>query len=181
MSEPIQPRLLPAKSKKEKKGRVAVVKKIIVAVYKRNRSSVRSLLPTTARDDIQQSNLASFLERPENEGLVDRIYGMTIAQGRFRSTDEVAAELNPITIPTIFEPRESRAEREERLRGQRMVTEQQQQELERLRIQRKIEEDRIKREEEETRRREEEPRRREEVLKREEEARREAEQIQQMD
>jgi hypothetical protein len=121
MSEPIQPRILPAKTKKEKKERRAVVKKIIVALHKKNRRRVRSLLPTTARGDIQQANLNAFLERPENEGLVNRIYSMTIGQGRFRSTEEVLADLDPITIPTIFEPLETDVEREAQIREQRKI------------------------------------------------------------
>lgn len=121
MSEPIQPRIKPAKTKKEKKERRAVVKKIIVALHKKNKRRVRSLLPTTARGDIQQANLNAFLERPENEGLVNRIYSMTIGQGRFRSTEEVLADLDPITIPTIFESLEADVEREAQIREQRKI------------------------------------------------------------
>ena len=114
MSEPIQPRIKPAKSKQEKKDRIAVVKKILVALYKYRRGDYRSLLPTTTRDDIQQANLKAFLESDENAGLVDRIYGLTIGDGRYRSVDEVIADLDPATIPTIFEPRVSEAERQRR-------------------------------------------------------------------
>ena len=131
MSEPIQPRVLPAKSKKEKKDRIAVVKKILVALYKYRRGAYRSLLPTTARDDIQQANLKAFLESDENAGLVDRIYGLTIGQGRFRSVDEVVADLDPATIPTIFEPRVSEAERQRR-QSIRETARLQEQELEKI-------------------------------------------------
>lgn len=131
MSEPIQPRVLPAKSKKEKKERIAVVKKILVALYKYRRGAYRSLLPTTARDDIQQANLKAFLESDENAGLVDRIYGLTIGQGRFRSVDEVVADLDPATIPTIFEPRVSEAERQRR-QSIRETARLQEQELEKI-------------------------------------------------
>ena len=131
MSEPIQPRIKPAKTKKEKKERIAVVKKILVELYKRRRGAYRSLLPTTARGDIQQANLKAFLEDDQNAGLVDRIYGLTIGQGRFRSVDEVVADLDPITIPTIFEPRVSEAERERR-QGIRETARLQEKELEKI-------------------------------------------------
>ena len=131
MSEPIQPRVLPAKSKKEKKDRIAVVKKILVALYKSRRGAYRSLLPTTARGDLQQANLKAFLERDENAGLVNRIYGLTIGDGRFRSVEEVVADLDPATIPTIFEPRVSEAERR-RQEGIRESARQQERELEKI-------------------------------------------------
>lgn len=107
MSQPIQPRgATPKLSKAEKKARVAKVKKILVKAYNRNSSQYESLLPTTARGSLNQASLSAFLNRPENAGLVNRIYAMTAIPGvGFRTEDEVAGELNLVTIPTIFTQR----------------------------------------------------------------------------
>jgi hypothetical protein len=106
MSQPIQPRgATPKLSKAEKKARVAKVKKILVKAYNRNRSSFGTSLPTTARGALNQASVSAFLNRPENAGLVNRIYAMTAIPGiGFRTEDEVAGELNLVTIPTIFRP-----------------------------------------------------------------------------
>jgi hypothetical protein len=95
----------PKLSKAEKKARVAKVKKILVKAYNRNRSSFGTSLPTTARGALNQASVSAFLNRPENAGLVNRIYAMTAIPGvGFRTEDEVAGELNLVTIPTIFRP-----------------------------------------------------------------------------
>ena len=106
MSQPIQPKgATPKLSKAEMKQRVAKVKKILVKAYNRNRSSFTASLPTTARGDLNQASLSAFLNRPENAGLVNRIYAMTAIPGvGFRTEDEVAGELNLVTIPTMFRP-----------------------------------------------------------------------------
>ncbi len=107
MSQPIQPKgATPKLSKAEKTARVAKVKKILVEAYNRNRSQYDSLLPTTARGALNQASLSAFLNRPENAGLVNRIYAMTAIPGvGFRTNSEVAGELNLVTIPTIFTQR----------------------------------------------------------------------------
>ena len=106
MSQPIQPKgATPKLTKAEKKARVAKVKKILVKAYNRSRD-FEALLPTTARGALNQAQLSAFLSRPENDGLVNRIYAMTVIPGvGFRTEDEVANELNLVTIPTIFVPR----------------------------------------------------------------------------
>ena len=111
MSEPIQPKVaVPKLSKAEIKARIAKVKKIIVKAYNRNRSTFVALIPTTQRGALNQQSLTAFLNRPENAGLVNRIYAMTAIPGvGFRSEDSVAGELNLITIPTIFRSIEERS------------------------------------------------------------------------
>lgn len=111
MSEPIQPKVaVPKLSKAEMKARIAKVKKIIVKAYNRNRSTFVALIPTTQRGALNQQSLTAFLNRPENAGLVNRIYAMTAIPGvGFRSEDSVAGELNLITIPTIFRAIEERS------------------------------------------------------------------------
>jgi hypothetical protein len=106
MSEPIQPKLaVPKLSKAEMKARIAKVKKIIVKAYNRNRSTFEALIPTTQRGALNQQSLTAFLNRPENAGLVNRIYAMTAIPGvGFRTEDAVAGELNLVTIPTMFRP-----------------------------------------------------------------------------
>lgn len=106
MSEPIQPKVaVPKLSKAEMKARIAKVKKIIVKAYNRNRSTFEALIPTTQRGALNQQSLTAFLNRPENAGLVNRIYAMTAIPGvGFRTEDAVAGELNLVTIPTMFRP-----------------------------------------------------------------------------
>lgn len=92
-------------SQAERTRRINYVKKVIRKVYQKNKKDYSSkLAKTKKRDAINLQALTTFLRNPENSGLLNRIYDMSITPTGTLSVDALADRIDPVSIPTIFSP-----------------------------------------------------------------------------
>jgi hypothetical protein len=92
-------------SQAERTRRINYVKKVIRKVYQKNKKDYSSkLAKTKKRDAINLQALTTFLRNPENSGLLNRIYDMSITPTGTLSVEALADRIDPVTIPTIFSP-----------------------------------------------------------------------------
>jgi hypothetical protein len=93
-------------SQAERTRRINYVKKVIRKVYDKNKKQYSTKLTRTKkRDAINLQAITTFLRNPENSGLLNRIYDMSITPTGTLSVEALANRIDPATIPTIFSPR----------------------------------------------------------------------------